>query len=137
LAVEQHHEVLPSPKHNSKEENSINTVDLRTEAPLDCYIREFEAFLGALERLLAGPGSYFDPETLPDPQLPEDFCTRYQALRDGAARDLSEIVRASLPIKKFEVTRGPEFPIQGCLLREEMNSMRSDVKACLAALRSR
>jgi hypothetical protein len=110
------------------------TVDPRTVALLDYHIRGFEALLGALDRLLAGPGPYFDPEILPDPQLPQDFCTHYQALRDGAARDLSDIVRVSLPTRKFEVTRGPGFPIQGCLLRQEMELMRLDVKACLAAL---
>jgi hypothetical protein len=113
------------------------TVASKTLALLDYYIREFDALLRALDRLLAGAESYFDPEILPNPQSPEGFSTRYQALRDGAARDLSEIVRSSLPTRKFEVTRGPGFPIQGCLLRQEMDSMRSDVKACLAALRSR
>ncbi len=113
------------------------TVDSRTVALRGYYIREFEALLGALDRLLAGPRSYFDPEILPDPKLDEDFCARYQALRDGAARELSEIVRASLPTRKYEITQGPGFPIQGCLMRQEMESMRLDVKACLAALRPR
>jgi hypothetical protein len=110
------------------------TLDPRLAALLDYYIRGFEALLEALDRLLAGPEPYFDPETLPDPQLRDDFCTRYRALRDGAARDLSDIVRASLPTRKFGVTRGPAFPIQGCLLRQEIELMRLDVKACLAAL---
>jgi hypothetical protein len=113
------------------------TVDSKTVALIDYHIREFEALLGALDRLLAGPGPYFDPEILPDPQLDEDFCARYQALRDGAARDLSEIVRVSLPTRKFEVTQGPGLPVQGCLLRQEMELMRLDVNACLGALRSR
>lgn len=113
------------------------TVDLRTVVSLGYYIREFEALLGSLDRLLAGPGSQFDPEILPNPRLPEDFCTRYQVLRDGAAREQSGVVPASLPTRKYEVTRGPGFPIQGCLTRHEMESMRLDVNACLAALRSR
>lgn len=113
------------------------TVDPKTAALLDYYISEFEALLGALDRLLAGPAPNFDPEILPDPQLPQNFCTRYQTLRDGTTRDLSEIVRASLPTRKFEVTMGPQLPIQGCLLRQDMDSMRLDVKTCLAALRCR
>jgi hypothetical protein len=112
------------------------TVDSRTVALLDYYIRKFEALHPALDQLLAGPRPYSDPEILPDSQSPDDFCTCYQTLRDGAARDLSATIGPSLPTRQFQVTRGLEFPIQGCLLRQDMESMRLDVKACIAALRS-
>jgi hypothetical protein len=112
------------------------TADLRMVALVDYHIRGFEALLGAIDQLLAGPGPYFDPESLPDPQLPDDFCTRHQALRDGVARDVPEIGRLPLTTRKFKITRGPGFPVQGCLGREEMESMRLDVNTCIAVLRS-
>ncbi|HEV2382673.1 MAG TPA: hypothetical protein VG206_23135 [Terriglobia bacterium] len=112
------------------------TVYAGNAALKDRCIRGFEALLGALDQLLAGVERYFDPEILPDPNHPKGFCARYQALC-GAAGDLSEAVRASLPTRKFRVTRGAGLPIQGCLLRQDMEWMRVDAKACLAVLRSR
>lgn len=97
---------------------------------------DLKSYWGAIDQLLAGPEPCFDPEILPDAQLSDDFCTRHRALRDGINRDLPDIARQPSPASKFEITRGPGLPIQGCLQRQDMELMRSDVKECLAALRS-
>ena len=98
-------------------------------------IKELEGFLAAIDRLLAGPGLYFDPATLPDPASPDDFCARYHALRDRVADDLGSTVNGELRTRRFSIRRSPGLPVGGCLLREDMESMRGDVEACLAALR--
>ena len=112
------------------------TVDYRRAALRKHYIAGFQVLSGALDQLLERPEPYFDPEILPDPHLPDDFCTRHRALRDGVVRDLSDIVKLPALARNFEVTRGAGLPIQGCLMRRDMELMRSDVKECLAALRS-
>ena len=98
-------------------------------------VEAVQAFLAAIDRLLNGPGRYFDPATLPDPNVPEDFCARYHALRDLVASDLGETARVKLPTRRFAIQHGLGLPIEGCLLREDMVLMREDVAACVAALR--
>jgi hypothetical protein len=98
-------------------------------------IKELKEFLAAIDRLLAGPGLYFDPGILPDPASPDDFCARYQALRDRVADDFGGTVSGELPTRRFSIRRGPSLPVGGCLLREDIESMRADVEACLAVLR--
>jgi hypothetical protein len=102
----------------------------RNDALRTYYGAQLEVFLDAIDQLLAGPGAYFDPETLPDPSRPATFCARYYHLR----RSVAELVPGPLPTRAYEITRGEGFPIAGCLLRKDMESMREDVEACLVAL---
>ncbi len=100
----------------------------------DYYIKEYETFLAAIDRLLAMPGRYFDPAVLPDPGQQQGFCERYSALRSQLATALGDILGQLPDPMDYEVARGPGLPVDGCLLRSDMESMRRDVQARIAAL---
>lgn len=94
---------------------------------------ELSTFRDALDILLAGPGRYFDPGITPDPSNAKGYCERYDALREYLTRDFPDLDER-LPTRRFAVAEGEGLPVDGCLLRTDMEAMRSDVEDSLAAL---
>ena len=106
---------------------------VRDEALWEHRVFELSTFRDALDLLLKGLGRYFDPGITPDPSNAKGYCERYDALREYLARDFPGLDQR-LPTRRFEIAHGEGLPVDGCLLRTDMEAMRSDVEDCLAAL---
>jgi hypothetical protein len=99
-------------------------------------VEQLEAFRVSIDKLLAGPGPYFDPAILPDPSRREDFPTLYASLGAEIARDLGAWLGQPLLAGRYGIKRGQRHPVGGCLLREDMESMKEDVEGSLITLRA-
>ncbi len=99
-------------------------------------IGELEAFLAAVDRLLAMPGPHLDPAVTPHPSRRGSFYERYDELRNGMKRDFGDTFDHGLPTRRFHERRGGGAPVGGSLLRDDVQAMREDVEACLVSVRT-
>jgi hypothetical protein len=108
----------------------------RNEHLRDRLVEQLEAFRVSIDKMLSGPGSYFDPAILPDPSRDDDFPTFYASLAADIARDLGAWLQQPLLAGQYGITRGERLPVGGCLLRQDIESMQKDVEASLVTLRA-